>query len=144
MLYGRTSHIYFPLLLDITLDTGLSRKLRTVRDIEMAGYADLTAEHARAAYLGGAGDTGLCGYNGIGTYHHIMCYLYKIVQLHTFLNKSRPHSGAVYYRVGAYLAIVLYRDYSGLRYLLVRAVLRGSEAETVGTDDSACMYDVPT
>ena len=67
--------------------------------------------------------------------------LNEVVQLGALLDHGSTHSGTVDGRVGSNLDIVLENDDTHLGNLLIGAVLLGSEAEAVATDNSTALHN---
>ncbi len=106
--------------------------------MEMTGETSLTAYHTPSTNLCTACQTNLSRHHRVLANFTVVGYLYEIVKLDTLMDNGLPHGRTVNTSVGANLNIVLDNNDAQLWNLLV-ALLVGSEAKTIGSDDTACV-----
>ena len=99
----------------------------------------LASEHTPLAHLCAACKSYLCRHHGVFAHLHIVGYLYEIVQLDALVYYGTSHCRAVNAGVSANLNVVLDGNDTYLRYLVVSVLVR-CEPESVGADNTSCMY----
>ena len=98
--------------------------------------AHLPAKHTPLADFRRAGHAHLCRHHRVLADVGVVGNLHEIVDFHAFSDVCAAHRGAVHAAVCPDFHVVFNHHVSNLRNLVV-AVLRGREAEAVGTDDAA-------